>query len=321
VNIIEIASIFPHGNASSLEIIPVGGWQAVTRKGQFKIGDKAVYIEPDYMVPTAHPAFSFLAKEGRDCHRLKAIRLRGILSYGLLIPVPAEITDLPIGADVMDRLGIERYEPPHNIKTESDDGLPKADWPSLYAPKFDVESLQRYPELLISDESVIVTEKIHGASARYVVSDDVFFMGSRTRWLKPDRPHPWSIAARTTPSIETWCRANPGTVIYGEVYGAVQSLQYGCDRAEVRFAAFAILNHDEWRVPSADDNIPQCPVLYRGPFDMNLVKHLAEEDSTLGGPGHMREGLVIVPSIERRHELIGRVALKYISDRYWESKN
>jgi hypothetical protein len=34
--------------------------------------------------------------------------------------------------------------------------------------------------------------------------------------------------------------------------------------------------------------------------------------------GHMMEGVVIVPERERRDENIGRVALKHISNRYWE---
>jgi hypothetical protein len=35
----------------------------------------------------------------------------------------------------------------------------------------------------------------------------------------------------------------------------------------------------------------------------------------------MREGIVIVPERERRDDQVGRVALKHISARYWESGN
>ena len=78
VNIIEIGEVLPHDNAERLEIVPVGGWRAVVKKGQFTRGDRAVYIEPDYTVPTTHPDFAFLAREGRDRHRFKAVRLRGV---------------------------------------------------------------------------------------------------------------------------------------------------------------------------------------------------------------------------------------------------
>lgn len=320
VNVIAIEKVLPHGNAERLEIVPVNGWQAVVKKGQFKPGDAAIYIEPDYTVPTARPEFEFLAREGRDRHRLKAVRLRGALSYGLLIPVPDELSDRGIGANVMADLGIERYEPP--IKLARSDELPADQWPSVYSSKFDVENLQRFSAVLQAGEPVIVTEKIHGANARYLVADGIFYMGSRNNWLKPDVPHGWKRAADNDPRILAWCSANPGVVLYGEIYGAVQSLKYGAPK-DIRFAAFAASDKGEWVDTGAlldDETLPTVPVLFRGPFSPDVLA-LAEEDSAVVGaePGHMREGIVIVPEREQRHDDIGRVALKHISNRYWES--
>lgn len=322
VNVVEITAILPHANAERLEIVPVNGWQAVVKKGQFSVGDRAVYIEPDYTVPTNRPEFSFLAKEGRDRHRLKAVRLRGVLSYGLLIPVPDDLKDREPGADVMAELGIERYEPP--VKMAHSDELPEAEWPATYAPKFDVENLKKFPAVLQPGEPVIVTEKIHGANARYLFSRGIFYIGSRSNWLKPDVLHPWKRAADTDPRIQAWCEAHPGVVLYGEIYGAVQSLKYGVRQGEVRFAAFAALCAGEWQDIGgliADETLPAVPVVYRGPYDIEAIAALAEDDSTVpgAGVGHMREGVVIVPERERRDAEIGRVALKLISNRYWES--
>lgn len=322
VNIIEIASVLPHGNAERLEIIPVNGWQAVVKKGDFKPGDRAIYIEPDYTVPTARPEFSFLAKEGRDRHRLKAIRLRGVLSYGLLLPVPGELSERETGANVMADLGIERYEPP--VKLAQSDELPAGECPNVYSTKFDVESLQRFPDVIAEGEPVIVTEKIHGANARYLWLGGTFFMGSRTRWLKPDADHPWKVASASDPRIRAWCEAHPATVLYGEIYGSVQSLKYGAKLGEIRFAAFAASIKGEWVDTLdllSDDALPAVPLLYRGPFHPDRILPLAEQDSSVSGveSGHMREGIVIVPERERRDERIGRVALKFISNRYWES--
>lgn len=322
VNIIEIAAVLPHTNAERLEIVPVNGWQAVVKRGQFAPGDRAIYIEPDYTVPTARPEFAFLAKEGRERHRLKAVRLRGALSFGLLIPVPDELKDREPGANVMMDLGIERYEPP--VKLARSDELPEAEWPQVYSSKFDVENLKKFPAILQPDEPVIVTEKIHGANARYLSTGGVFYIGSRSNWLKPDVGHPWKRATETDPRIQAWCEAHPGFVLYGEIYGAVQSLKYGAKQGEVRFAAFAALSAGEWQDTGqliADDALPTAPVVYRGPFDFNAIAAAAELDSTVPGaePGHMREGVVIVPERERRNDEIGRVALKLVSNRYWES--
>ncbi len=320
VNVIEIGSVLPHGNAERLEIIPVGGWQAVVKKGQFAPGDKAVYIEPDYTVPTDHPDFAFLAAAGRDRHRLKAIRLRGILSYGLLIPLPVDLADRPVGADVMVDLRIERYEPP--VKLAGADELPADQWPKVYSSKFDVEALKRYPDIFQSGETVIVTEKIHGANARYLFSDGIFYIGSRSNWLKPDVDHPWKLAADNDQRIRAWCEANQGAVLYGEIYGPVQSLKYGSPH-QVRFAAFAWSCGGEWldvMTLLEDEALPTAPLLYVGPFAEDIFD-LAEMDSTVPGaePDHIREGIVITPYVERRSDQIGRVALKYISNRYWES--
>lgn len=324
VNIVEITSVLPHDNAERLEIVPIGGWQAVVKKGDFAPGDRAIYIEPDYTVPTSRPEFSFLARDGRDRHRLKAVRLRGKLSYGLLIPVPDDLADRQVGAEVMADLGIERYEPPVKLgKAAASDELPSDQAPKIFWSKFDVESLERYPDVLKPGEPVIVTEKIHGANARYLWLDDQFYMGSRTRWLKPEADHAWSRAARADPRIEAWCQCHPGILLYGEIYGAVQSLKYGAGPGEIRFAAFAWMRNGEWlNTPEllSGQSLPTVPVVGIGGFDTSWILALAENDSSVAGEaGHIREGVVIVPERERRDDEIGRVALKHISNRYWES--
>ena len=324
VNIIEIDRVLPHPNADRLDIIPVGGWQAVTKKGQFAVGDRAVYIEPDYTVPTERAEFSFLAKPGKDRHRLKAVRLRGELSYGLLIPVPSELSDQPVGANVMGALSVTRWEP--EVKLTMADELPQEQWPETFAPKFDVESYEKFPHVITAGEPVIATEKVHGANARYTFVNGVFHQGSRQRWLIPGGGHIWARAAANDPSIEQWCRANPAAVLYGEVYGNVQSLTYGLGKGEVRFVAFAACNYGRW-IDQGDlfadlerAGVNTAPILFSGPFDHDHIKRLAEADSTIA-PGQMMEGVVVVPETERFHGSIGRVAVKVISNRYWESND
>jgi RNA ligase (TIGR02306 family) len=325
VNVIEIEAVLPHGNAERLEIVPVGGWQAVVKKGQFRPGDRAVYIEPDYLVPTNRPEFEFLAKDGRDRHRLKAVRLRGELSFGLLIPVPGDIADRDPGTNVMGELGIERWEPV--VKITMADELPQDQWPETYAPKFDIESYEKFPHVIRDGEMVIVTEKVHGANARYVFVDGVFYLGSRNRWLIPDGDHVWARAARSVPSIREWCEANPGSVLYGEAFGNVQSLKYGRMKGEISFIAFAASMKGQWLDQPAlfraleSYGVPTAPVVYEGPFDHDHIRTVAEKDSKVSlTRGDMMEGVVICPATERFHASIGRVAVKHISNRYWESE-
>ena len=56
VKIVEVGNILPHNNADSLEITNIDGWQVVIKKGSFKKGDKALYVEPDYVIPMSIPA-------------------------------------------------------------------------------------------------------------------------------------------------------------------------------------------------------------------------------------------------------------------------
>jgi RNA ligase (TIGR02306 family) len=249
-----------------------------------------------------------------------------VVSFGLLIPVPESLAGRAVGDNVMDDLGIRRYEPPVKCMPGGlDDGLPEADWPRVYSPKFDVEDLRKHEDIFQNDEPVIVTEKLHGASSRAVWKDGVFYMGSRTRWLKPDVKNHWVRAFEAAPQIAEWCEANPETVLYGEVFGPVQELKYGLK--EPMFAAFAALRGGEWvdlpeLYASLDRLYVYHPrVIYEGPYHRPSIATVAEKDSYVpyAPVGHMMEGVVICPAVERRDDRIGRVALKLISNRYWLS--
>src|SRR6202789_2333340 len=96
VNIVRITEIKEHTNADSLEIIPIGEYQVVSRKGQFHIGDLGVYLQPDSVVPQTEP-FRFIwdpylavqmdgiVPEKR--RRITVRKFRGEWSEGLLLPL------------------------------------------------------------------------------------------------------------------------------------------------------------------------------------------------------------------------------------------
>jgi RNA ligase len=133
VPVIKIEEILPHPNADRLEIIPIGGFQVVSGKGQFKVGDLAIYVPPDSVVPEK-PEFSFVwEKDGggnpRDFapgesvpdkyRRVTVRRLRKEWSEGLLMPISIA-QDVPSGKflqegdDCAERLGIEHWNPPED---------------------------------------------------------------------------------------------------------------------------------------------------------------------------------------------------------------
>ena len=331
IEIVEIGKILPHPNAERLVLTNLWGWQCCIGKGDFKEGDKAIYVPPDYMCPTDHSSFSFLAREGLTQQRIRVRRFRGSLSQGLLIQVPSELANLPVGSNVIDQLGIKRYMPPEDLNDMFVGG------PSgLYVPKFDVESYQRYFDRFEEGEEVIVTEKIHGISSRFTYAQDKDgegkqFCGTRVNWVgepkdEKDKNNPYWKAFYQCPDIGEWCKANPGKILYGEAFGQVKKFKYGGDKGRIFFAAFAILEKNDWLdfddcqklISKFGYTIPWVPLVYRGPFDKEKILAMAEGESSWPEADHIREGVVIIPIHERTDPEIGRVVLKMVSNRYLE---
>jgi len=176
-------------------------------------------------------------------------------------------------------------------------------------------------------EPVWISEKIHGANARYTFDGETLHVGSRTSWKKQNEKSIWWKAVAVHPEIEAFCRAHVGWTLYGEVYGQVQDLKYGVKG--VRFAAFDLLCGDEWQRPAVvhalcrQHGVPTVPVVAGDPrfgfsFDLDAVLALAEGPSLVPGADHVREGVVVRPLGERTHPAIGRVMLKIVGNGYLE---
>jgi len=162
VKVIRIENITPHDKADRLELVTVWGYTCVVRKGQFKVGDLAVFVEPDYVVDLSRPEFAFLSKTGstRTTHRIAVSRLRGVYSSGLLVGAPEGARE---GDNVIKLLGIERYEPPESGMTK---GCAAEHGPEVVCPKYDLENLKKFHSLLVPGEECIITAKLHGCFQR-----------------------------------------------------------------------------------------------------------------------------------------------------------
>jgi RNA ligase (TIGR02306 family) len=138
----RIDDIREHPNADLLEIAIVGGWQVVTRKGEFSPDQLAVYFEVDSVLPVA-PEYEFLRKccyvkkDWVEGFRLKTIKLRGELSQGLLTPIPAGLVMFE-GRDVTEALGVVKWDPPVPAQLS---GQVRGNFPS-FIPKTDQERVQ-----------------------------------------------------------------------------------------------------------------------------------------------------------------------------------
>lgn len=353
----------PHPNADNLAVVRVfgGGHIVVVNKHQWNDGDLGVYVVPDSIVPTHKPEFSFLVKDPeKDPHyRVKSRRLRQLWSEGLLVPCPPGLKE---GDDAAPLLGVTRYEPPEPGSTPGKGlylGGEAATPPNLVSLKYDLESWNKYKYLLNEGEEILCHEKIHGCNAKYVYHEGVMYCGSRTEWKKefpsydhinkenllsrgvseekaedilnriknkPPQQNLWWKLYRKDQSIEAFCKHNPGVVLYGECFGAVQDLSYGHQPGDVSFAAFDAWDSKEYRFLEVDElqpllerwSVSTAPLLYRGPYSEAKVKELADGPTTINGATHCREGVVVRPVKTRHNDLIGRIVLKIVSNEYLE---
>jgi len=82
-------TIEEHPNADAIELAKVGDYRSIVGKGQFNTGDLGVYIPEGAIVPELIiERLGLVGKlAGKKKNRVKAIRLRKVLSQGLIYPV------------------------------------------------------------------------------------------------------------------------------------------------------------------------------------------------------------------------------------------
>lgn len=295
VEVIRIHKIEKHPNADTLGIVNVfGGYPCIVRLQDWEVGDLAAYVPPDSLVPIDREEFAFLRERadgkrevnGKVYHRVRSIKLRKEISLGLLIPLRSN--EFEEGQDLAEHFGVLHYEPPvqggeHKAFTKR--GLAEKA-PFINPPTYDLDALRRYRYVFEDKELVFVTEKIHGANARYVWEDRGFIeripggirvgdfllttrgitkvpywvrflhVGSRNLWKRwdpkwrvlGDVTDVWWQAILQDPQALAFLQQNPGFTLYGEVYGKVQELKYGLPN-NVAFAAFDIMEPNRRFLP------------------------------------------------------------------------
>ena len=175
----KIDSIRPIPDADAIECAVVGGWTVVIKKGDFKAGDLATYVEIDSWIPTELAPFLSKGKEPREYNgvrgeRLRSVKLRGQLSQGLLLDrfvALDKVGEIHEGMDVSDLLNIVKYEPPVPACLA---GKARGGFPS-FVPKTDQERIQNltieHAEWVTAGLTWELTEKLDGSSMTVYVNE------------------------------------------------------------------------------------------------------------------------------------------------------
>lgn len=276
VRVVEIKEpVEDHPDADRLSIIKIGGYLCIsgkventdgTLRHRYSVGDLVVYVPEGAVVPEYILRDGFWSEKdnkgmlaGSKGNRVKAKRLRGIFSQGLLLGIDMEEPS-PVGGeqrgwiagkdgqgmlvregyDLAEHLGITKYEPP----------IPAAMAGEVcsifgYTSKYDFESIQSVTDLFTVGESVVATEKLHGTNCQigYVPGlnhEELFFDGdvyvgskglsAKGLVMKNNEKNVGNVYVRTLKALlddglgerfQTASEARGGAAIrvFGEVYG------------------------------------------------------------------------------------------------------
>jgi RNA ligase (TIGR02306 family) len=272
--------------ADNIEQVVVGGWNAITKKGEFKEGDLTVIATTDAVIPEAFSekmgVTSYLRKGGR----VRTVKLRGVYSECLIIPtkyIPGYGDRYQDGDDMMEKFGIYKYEPPvRQVQLAGGRKIKYKDNPNFHV-YYKFPNLKNVAGLFTEEDEVQITRKIHGTNARYgIVKKNKLsfwdkvkkFFGLASEWIDYEYVYGSHNVEKGSDSngfysTDVWRTIdekygikeklwsyvkvyNPeiigeGLILYGEIYGAGIQKNYEYGLRSIEFAGFDIKENGEYQ--------------------------------------------------------------------------
>lgn len=284
--VVQIDRVENHPGADRLSLVYFNEFITISAKlddgsHRYKVGDIVVYVPEAAIVPEYLLRQGFWNEEankgilaGPDGNIVKAIKLRKILSQGIMFPTrqvwkggryetwingppndgPTYNTlyDATVGDDVSGFLGITKYEQPIPASMSGD-------VVSLGREKivhFDVENIKKRANVLNEGELVVITEKLHGTmmGIGYIPSlnePDLWYDGSIFPFSKGlakqglvmkrnEHNLARNVYSKILEEDNLWLTigqqmGQTPLYLFGEVYGAgIQDLNYGTTKPEFR---------------------------------------------------------------------------------------
>lgn len=309
----QIIDLQPVPGADRIELASVLGWKCVVDRGQFHVGDKAVYFEIDSMIPAA-PWNDRFRKEAMDKPlRIKTRKFRGSISQGLCF----DLSILPpleygIGDDVTAVLNVEKYEPA--VPAELD-GQVKGNFPTAYIKKTDAERIENckaiIAECIERGLEMVGTLKCDGASMTAGVIpypnselgklDREFVVCSRNINLKESDTNSFWKMAKHYNLAEKLLAMPEDYVLQMELIGnSIRKNRMGITGLDVRvfnvknITTGKFLDHDDAVAFCASIDVPFVPTIVRRTFttDDSIESIFKFVDALNYDSGHPAEGIV-----------------------------
>lgn len=335
----RVNEVSQHPSADRLDIVQVLGYKVVAGRGQFKVGDLAIYFPPDILLPESVADQLGVKKylkhsvypgdvEKTQC-RVGAARLRGIPSHGFIHGPVEGVT----GSDLTVRFGGVKYVAP--VRKSAGDAMPEL---AAFHEYTSIENIQRYQDGIPMAERCRYTEKLHGSNCRVgLVRDETgdftFAAGShkvrRAEYSGEKRSLYWEPVDEPMMNLLTHlCDEEHNVVVFGEIFGpGIQDLDYGQPTHGFRVFDITVAGiYLDWvevcQLCEAFD-IETVPVLHIGYFDPKVVEHLTYGDTMVASADKIRskfkgrEGVVVTPLREQFSQILGgRMIVKSVSADY-----
>lgn len=273
--------------ADNIELAVVGGWNCIVKKGVHFLGERVVCATTDAVIPQRLSDELGVTNYLRNGGRVRTVKLRGVYSECLIIPryTLPDPGKYSLGDDVMDVLGIFKYEPPVKmVQLASGRKIRYQDNPNFHV-YYKFPNLKNVPDMFTKDDTVEITRKIHGTNARYgIVKKNKLtfidkvkkFFGLSDRWIDYefvvgshnvekgsdsngfydtnvwyDIEKKYDIKKKLWDYVKLWddVEIGEGITLYGEIYGAGIQKGYDYGLTEIKFAGFDVKETGEYLSP------------------------------------------------------------------------
>jgi len=274
----KVTEIKPIDGADNIELVVVNGWNCISKKGEYEVNDSAVIATTDAVIPQALSDEIGVTNYLRKGGRVRTIKLRGVYSECLIIPLHDAMDPKLLseeGKDLMDELGIFKYEPPvRQVQLAGGRKVKYKDNPNFHV-YYKFPNFKNVPNMFAEDDMVEITRKIHGTNARYgIVRKNKLSLWDKVKryfgneWVEYEFVYGshnvekgsdtqgfydtdvWrTIADRYDIKDRLWAHVKTfyspgmigtGFIIYGEIYGKgiQKNYEYGLD--DIEFVGFDV---------------------------------------------------------------------------------
>jgi len=278
--------------ADNIELGVVGGWNAIIKKGEYSVGDYVVVATTDAVIPKEISDSIGVTNYLRKGQRVRTVKLRGVYSECLII----SLDSLPQmkkqyakgigyywkdGEDLMELLGIHKYEPPVvQIQLASGRKFKYHQNPN-FGVYYKFPNLKNVAGMFTEEDHVEITRKLHGTNARYgIVKKSKLTLWDKVKrffgneWVEYEYVYGshnvekgsdsqgfydtdvWrTIAEKYKIKEKLWDYLNThltpeevgsGIILYGEIYGAGIQKNYEYGLKDMEFVGFDFVQNGKY---------------------------------------------------------------------------